>query len=84
MYLRAGNSHPMHINGIVITAGNPKILDDIEMKHGDTLIEIGTPTILPDPAVNVLDLIAKMEKDIDELKKENADLKKQVEELKKK
>jgi hypothetical protein len=79
---------PVHVDGIVVEAGKIVQLPDLLMELGETLVEIGTPAVLPAPATYVVDRlnallaqVAALEQVSESLRSENAALRRRVEAL---
>lgn len=64
---------PQRILGILIKPGQRTLLN-IVMPEGDTLQETGQPAVVSAPATNVTDELARMQKQIDDLKAQVAAL----------
>ncbi len=68
---------PERIFGVVVKPGERTVLK-IVMDQGDTYEEIGRPAVVSAPATNVTEELAKMQKQIDDLKQQVAALLKAV------
>ncbi len=72
-FIRDTSYCPERIFGVVIKPGERTVLK-IVMDQGDTYEEVGKPAMVSAPATNVTDELAKMQKQIDDLKAQVAAL----------
>lgn len=77
---------PVHISGIVVEAGRVALLEDLKLEPGSTLVQIGKPALLPDPAVNIVDRFNALHAEftavqtrLEKVERDNAELRRRLE-----